>query len=113
MFFNKRQAPKKEYKEVPVVVAKLPGEEQQIEGRFEEGSPTAVWLKKWARGELRAARTENDKLNNGLVKTTQLRARIEVLKEVLSLPETKESAIERILEDLDFEEDDPTYAGYG
>lgn len=100
------------FKKDRVVIAALPGQSVEGEGFFDPTSQTAIWLRNWAREELRKAREENDKYHGALV-TTKFRSRIETLKEVLVLPETKESAIDRHLLDLEMEFDEEgTFAGY-
>jgi len=59
-------------------------------------SPTWHTLKKWAEAELVKAREKNDSLKIDHDKTTALRGRIKVLKEILAMPEKIKETIEKI-----------------
>lgn len=59
----------------------------EIEGRIDRMSPTWICVENWARFELLAARERNDKASLDVIKTSAIRGRIGLLKEILALPD--------------------------
>ena len=58
----------------------------RIEGRIDTYSDTWTFVRGWAEAELSKARQDNDSLTNDDVRTSSLRGRIKLLKELIELP---------------------------
>ena len=63
--------------------------DQEIDGKIDIYSPTWKAISAWAIKELQANRESNDKKSLDIVKTSIIRGRIKILKEILGLPEAK------------------------
>ena len=63
--------------------------QQEEEGKIDIYSPTWKAISQWATKELITAREFNDKKSLDIIKTSIIRGRIKILKEILGLPEAK------------------------
>ena len=79
-FLRRNKAVKGEPYEV-----KLP--DQYKKGKIEITSSTWTFMSKWVDEQLQAAREKNDVVHLDEKKTTALRGRIKLLKEILKLPD--------------------------
>lgn len=80
-------------------------------GTLNTSSTTWAFMVKWCEDEIEKAREANDNLNIGAIKTTILRSRIALLKEIVAIPATKEPITYKGLLASDFD-DFETFAGY-
>lgn len=74
------------YKKPEPLDVKLP-DAVGMEGKLDTYSPTWQFINKWAEAELIKARESNDFVKLPETKTSALRGRIKLLKEILNLPE--------------------------
>lgn len=82
----KRFNPDKESEPLDVKLPDIVG----MEGKLDIYSPTWQFINKWAETELTKARESNDFVKLTETKTSVLRGRIKLLKEILGLPERKQ-----------------------
>jgi hypothetical protein len=81
-FLNKKKEQDK--KQVPFI-AELTGD-NDTEPYIDTNSPTWRYIEKYVKSELSGARVSNDSPNRDIVKTSLLRGRIAVCKDILALP---------------------------